>query len=85
MSLKKDTKDTARFASYLDIHIEIVGTTRSGNYDQLRDIYSTCRWCWNVATYKGKVHNGKIEIIWFIVKFRSLPALIVNFDVYVKV
>ena len=23
MSLKKDTKDTARFASYLDIHIEI--------------------------------------------------------------
>jgi len=28
-----------------------------------RDIYSICRCCWNVATYKWKVHNGKIEII----------------------
>jgi hypothetical protein len=26
----------------------------------LRDIYSICRCCWNVATYKWKVHNGKI-------------------------
>jgi hypothetical protein len=34
---------------------------------------------------KWKVHNGKIEIISFVVKFRHLPALIVNFEVYVKV
>ena len=27
---------------------------------QLRDIY---RCCWNVATYKRKVHNGKLEIV----------------------
>jgi hypothetical protein len=40
---------------------------------QLRDIYSICRCCWNVATYKWKVHNGKIEIISFIVMFRSYP------------
>ena len=33
-------------------------------------IYSICRCCWNVATYKWKVHNGKIEIISFVVKFR---------------
>jgi hypothetical protein len=36
-----------------------------------RCIYSICRCCWNVATYKWKVHNGKIEIISFIVNFRS--------------
>jgi hypothetical protein len=35
------------------------------------DIYSICRCCWNVATYKWNVHNGKIEIISFVVKFRS--------------
>jgi hypothetical protein len=34
-------------------------------------IYSICRCCWNVATYKWKVHNRKIEIISFVVKFRS--------------
>jgi hypothetical protein len=27
--------------------------------------------CWNVATYEWKVHNGKIEIISFVVEFRS--------------
>jgi hypothetical protein len=37
----------------------------------MRDIYSTCRFCWNVATYKWKVHNGKIEII---------SCLLVKFD-----
>jgi hypothetical protein len=36
-----------------------------------REIYSICRCCWNVATYKWKVHNEKIEIISFVVKFRS--------------
>ena len=35
------------------------------------DIYSICRSCWNVATYKWKVHNGKIEIISIVVKSRS--------------
>jgi hypothetical protein len=32
-------------------------------------IYSICRCCWNVTTYKGKVHNMKIEIISFVIKF----------------
>ena len=32
-----------------------------------------CRCCWNVATYKWKVHNGKIEIISFVVKFLTAP------------
>jgi len=37
-------------------------TTSSGILDQLRDIYSICRYCRNVATYKWKVHHGKIKI-----------------------
>ena len=48
-----------------------VVTTSSGISYQLRDICSMCRCCWNVATYKCKVHNWKIEIISFVVKFRS--------------
>jgi hypothetical protein len=34
-----------------------------------RDLYSICRCFWNLATYKWKVHNGKIEIISFVVVF----------------
>ena len=46
-------------------------TTSSGISYQLRDKYSICRWCWNVAIYKWKVvYNGKIKIISFVVKFR---------------
>ena len=48
------------------------GTTSSGISYHLRDIYCICRCCWNVAIYKWKVHNGKIEIISFVVKFRSI-------------
>ena len=61
----------------------VIGTTSSGISDQLRDVYSICRCCWNVATYKWKVHNGKIEIISFsfVVKYRCLAALIINFEV----
>jgi len=33
------------------------GTTISGISYQLRDIYSICMYCWNVATYKWKVHQ----------------------------
>ena len=39
----------------------MTGTTSSEISYHLRDIYSICRCCWNVATYKWKVHNGKIE------------------------
>ena len=51
-----------------------------GNPDRnhkLWNIVSTERYilhmqvCWNVAIYKWKVHNGKIEIIFFIVTFRT--------------
>jgi hypothetical protein len=45
-----------------------------------RYIYSICRCCWNDATYK-KGHDGKIEIIFFVVKFRSYPSLTVNLEV----
>jgi hypothetical protein len=37
----------------------LIGTTSFGISYQLREIYSTCRYCWNVAIYKWKVHNGK--------------------------
>jgi hypothetical protein len=70
----KDTTDTDRSASYLDLHLEIdpikeilIGTIISGISYQLRDIYSICGCCWNVATYERKVHNVKIEIISFVV------------------
>ena len=44
-----------------------IGTVSSGISDKLRDIYSICRSYMNVATYKWKVHSGKIEIISFVV------------------
>ena len=49
----------------------LIGTTISGISYQLRDIYSICRCCWNVATYEWKVRNGKMEMISFLVKVRS--------------
>jgi hypothetical protein len=49
----------------------LIGATNSGISYHLREIYSICRSCWNVATNKWKVHNGNIEIISFVVKFRS--------------
>jgi hypothetical protein len=58
-------------AATLYIKEFLIGTTSSGILYHLRDIYSICRCCWNVATYKWKVHNGKIEIISFVIKFRS--------------
>ena len=53
----------------------IIGTTNSEISDQLRDAYSIGGRCLNVATYKWKVNNGRIEIISFDIKFRSLLAL----------
>ena len=43
----------------------LIGATSSDISYHLRDIYSIYIYicCWNVATYKWKVHNGKIEII----------------------
>jgi len=40
-----------------------IGTTTSEISYQLGDIYFTCMCCWNVATYKWKIQNWKIEII----------------------
>jgi hypothetical protein len=54
----------------------MIATINSGISNQLRDIYSTCRFCWNVATYKLKIHNEKIEIISFVVQIRPIqPSL----------
>jgi hypothetical protein len=39
--------------------------------EQLRDIYSICRRCWNVATYNWKVHNWKIEFISFVIRMKE--------------
>ena len=58
----------------------LIGTTISGILYHLRDIYCLCRYCWNVATYKWKAHNGKIEIISFVVEFRSQKTLTVDFE-----
>jgi hypothetical protein len=47
----------------------LIETTSSGIWNQLRDIYFICWFCWNVATYKWKLQNWNIEISSFIVKF----------------
>ena len=52
---------------------------------QVRDIFSICRCCWDVATYKWNVHNGKMDIISFVVRYRFQPHLTVNFEVWVNV
>jgi hypothetical protein len=53
-------------------------TTSFGISYHLRDKYSICR-CWrNIATYKCKVHNGKIEIIYFVVEFLNRPSLSIS-------
>jgi hypothetical protein len=64
--LKKKEKKLVRSIKEI-----MIATISSGISNQLRDIYSICRCCWNVAIYKWKVHNGKIEIISFGVKFPS--------------
>jgi hypothetical protein len=38
----------------------LIGATSSEISYHLRDIFALCRFCWNGATYKWKVHNGKI-------------------------
>jgi hypothetical protein len=52
----------------------LIGTTSSGIWHELRDIYSIC--CWNAATYEWKVHHGIIEIISFVVKYLYLWYLL---------
>jgi hypothetical protein len=44
----------------------------------LRDKYSICKCCWNIATYTCKVHNGNIEIISFVVRFLNRPSLSIS-------
>jgi hypothetical protein len=52
---------------YVTVNQVMMATTSSWISDKLRDIYSIWRHCWNVATYKWNDHNGKIEIISFVV------------------
>jgi hypothetical protein len=46
----------------------MIRTTSSEISYQLTDMYSIYRYCWNAATYKWTIHNGKIEINSFGVK-----------------
>jgi hypothetical protein len=59
------------FSIFQRYGIILICTTGSGISYQLRDVYSICRCCWNVATYQWKVHNGKIEIISFVENFEQ--------------
>jgi hypothetical protein len=52
-------------------HEILIKTTSSGMSDQLRDIYSICRYCCNVVTYKWKIYNEKNVIISFVVSSTS--------------
>jgi len=49
-------------ASLLAVKEIMTLTVIPGILFQVREIYTTCRRCWNVATYKWKVYNAKIEI-----------------------
>jgi hypothetical protein len=51
------------------------GTTSSGLSQQLKEICSICRCSWNVTTYKWKVHNGKIRMIFSAVLVNLLGYL----------
>ena len=53
-------------------------TTSFGISYHLRDKYSICRCCRNIATYKCKVHNGKIEIIYLVVEFLNRPSMSIS-------
>jgi hypothetical protein len=59
----------------------LIGTISSGISDQLKDVYSICRCCWNVATYYGKFTLGKMESFFVVVKFHSQQAFTINFGV----
>ena len=52
---------TVKFSKQPSVKEILIGTTSSGISYHLRDIYPICRCCWNEATYKWKVQNGKIE------------------------
>lgn len=39
----------------------LIGNTNFGIWYQQRGIYSICRFCWNVDSYKWKIHSGKIQ------------------------
>jgi len=54
----------------------LAATVYQGNPDRNHKLWNMvsseryilqCRCCWNVAKYKWKAHNGKIEIISFVV------------------
>ena len=53
----------------------MIGATRSRISYHLREIYSICICCWNGATHKCKVHNGKIDVISFVL---NRPSLLIS-------
>jgi hypothetical protein len=58
---KKDDFKLASFSAASPIKELMIGATSSGISDHLRYIYSICRCCWNVATYKWKIHKGNLK------------------------
>ena len=67
--LKGTLASVASVLSVSSITEILIGATRSRISYHLRDIYSICMCFWYGATHKWKVHNGKIDIISFVVKF----------------
>ena len=64
----------------------LAATLYQGNHDKnhklwninFKDGYFIGRCCWNVVTYKWKVHNGKIEIFSHKVSFLTGPSLSIS-------
>jgi hypothetical protein len=59
----------------------LAATLYQGSHDRNHKLWiiestERCRYCWNVATYKLKIHNGKIEIICFVLEICPIrPSL----------
>jgi hypothetical protein len=51
----------------------LVPTTTINHTKSAKKNTGKARHCWNVATYKWKVHTGKIEIMSFVVVFLTAP------------
>ena len=61
----------------LSLNKIMMGNASSVISYKLSDIYSICRCCWKIATYKCKIHNGKIDIeiglrLWCLTPFSAI-------------
>jgi hypothetical protein len=52
--------------------------------NQLRDVNTICRRSWYIAAHVWKIYYLKIEVVPFIINFRTDLTAVVKFEVYVQ-